>query len=98
MFQHIKNHAGILMILVLTVIAYLNSLHCDYQFDDIRVILEDGFIKNFANFTHIETWKTVNNRPFALFTFALNYKLHGINIVGYHLSNIAIHLCSVVLV
>ncbi len=98
MFQHIKNHAGILIILVLTVIAYLNSLHCDYQFDDIRVILEDGFIKNYANFTHIETWKTVNNRPFALFTFALNYKLHGINIVGYHLSNIAIHLCSVVLV
>ncbi len=83
---------------MLTVLAYMNSLYADYQFDDLRVILNDGFIKNFDNFSNINTWTTVNLRPFSLFTFALNYQLHGINVFGFHVTNIVIHLCSVILV
>jgi len=84
----------LILVLVFTLVAYSNTLHADYQFDDLRVILNDGFIKNIENFYQISTWEMVNLRPLALFSFAINYQIHGITIFGYHAVNIAIHLLS----
>lgn len=93
-----RNHFGLFILIVLSLIAYSNTLYSDYHFDDIRVILEDGIIKNFDNFLHTDMWLTVNWRPFALFTFALNYQAHGIDVFGYHVVNIAVHILTMVLV
>lgn len=96
MNMRMKQNVFILSIIVLTIIGYSNTFYADYHFDDHRVILNDGFIKNFENVLTIQTWKTINLRPLSLFTFALNYRFHGISIFGYHLTNLFIHLATTV--
>ena len=79
----------VLLIVVLTLIAYSNTFHVPFQFDDRKEILENHAIKNLAYFTNLSTQ---NTRYVGYFTFAVNYALHGLNVVGYHIFNLAIHI------
>lgn len=93
----IKKHWLLLIVLLATIIAYSNTLYADYQFDDLRVILNDGFIKDFSNFEKFSTWTNNILRPLSLFTLALNYKVHGVSIGGFHFINILIHIANIIL-
>jgi protein O-mannosyl-transferase len=90
--------AVIFLIVALASVAYSNTMFCDLQFDDLRVILEDGYIKNWDNVTTVNHWQNVNLRPLSLFSFAVNYSLHGINVWGYHLVNFTVHCTASILV
>ena len=41
--------------------------------------------------------KTFKRRYIGFLTFALNYRLHGFNVAGYHFVNIFAHICSALL-
>lgn len=76
---------------------YANSVNGRFQFDDYPVIVHNPVIRT----THLgELWNSVRHptRFLAYVTFALNYRLNGLDPAGYHIVNILIHLINAVLV
>ncbi len=88
----------ILMIVILGIAIYSNSLHNPFQFDDTVFVTENFSIRNIHNIQAI--WKSVLSHPtrfVGFYTFALNYYFHGLDVFGYHCVNLAIHLLSAII-
>ena len=85
----------IFIILIAGFIAYSNSFDCSFHFDDERVL--DSSVKTFST-TIGEMIRTNPNRPIGLLSFAVNYNIHKLDVRGYHLVNLAIHLINALLV
>jgi tetratricopeptide (TPR) repeat protein len=96
----------IILIVLLGLLAYSNTFHVPFQFDDRWVIVENPIIKDLQYFTEpskaegFEThlYNTFKSRYIGFLTFALNYKLHGLDVTGYHIFNLLIHLINAILV
>lgn len=72
--------------------AYGNSFWSEFHFDDYNAIVNCRAIRNPLDFKGIFS---LNERPLTNYTFALNYFLGKLNVFGYHLVNILLHiLCS----
>jgi len=83
-------------IAVAVLLAYSNTFEASFHFDDMPSIIENGAIKNIKNINLI--WHFSPLRFVTYLTFALNYYFHGLNVTGYHIVNILIHLLSSLLV
>ena len=89
------------LIFALTAIIYSNSFSASWHFDDIpNVNGNDGIRISELNFDSISkafysnpTNKDNLIRPVAYLTFALNWYYGKNNVFGYHLVNVAIHIC-----
>ena len=96
--------AHIFIIAVLGFLAYSNTFHSPFQWDEIGHIVGNPIIKNLGYFTDISraeglpVYDGLRSRYIGYFTFALNYKLHGFDVAGYHIVNLAIHLINAILV
>ena len=86
------NLLALLAIIVAGYLAYSNSLNGEMIFDDRNIVEQNEKLQDLDNFKHIKNWINPNQRQFAMLTFAINYNLHGINVFGYHLLNLIIHL------
>ncbi|MBI5809795.1 MAG: hypothetical protein HZB21_01195, partial [Deltaproteobacteria bacterium] len=73
--------------------AYSNTLHSVFQFDDTPQIVDNVLIRDINNFTRILR----SGRGVTMLTFALNYAVGGLNVAGYHIVNIAIHIVNAIL-
>ncbi|MBI5196165.1 MAG: tetratricopeptide repeat protein [Nitrospirae bacterium] len=108
-----KPTVHILLIVIIGLIAYSKTFHVPFYFDDINNIVKNSFIKDLRYFTEPSKAKTAGakgieyyafkydgfkNRFIGFLTFALNYKLHGLNVTGYHIVNLAIHLLNALLI
>jgi protein O-mannosyl-transferase len=78
----------IALIVLAGAVGYSNSLHVQYVLDDYPVISLIGPMDILNVLLH------GGARRVADATFALNYHLHGLQVVGYHLVNLAIHLAA----
>ncbi len=79
-------------------ICYINSLDAAWQYDDFGNIVHNTKI-------HMTRWSwsqlksslsagqpyQIISRPLAYMSFALNHKLGGLNVFGYHLFNLTVH-------
>ncbi|NLU39899.1 MAG: hypothetical protein GXX78_13565 [Bacteroidales bacterium] len=83
-----------LFFLCVTFLAYFNSFTVPFLFDDYNQILNRANIHSFTVFNDLSFWLNVNQRPFSLFTLAVNYHFGGENVFGYHLLNVFIHFLS----
>lgn len=90
------------LVIAVGLAAYANTLHVPFIFDDTANLVESPIIKNLANFFDPDRYHRyfggLTSRYFGYLTFALNYRLHGYDVTGYHLVNIAIHVISALLV
>ncbi|MBI4839243.1 MAG: tetratricopeptide repeat protein [Nitrospirae bacterium] len=102
-----KQSVHILLILILGLLAYSNTFNAPFQFDDRGYIVDNPIIKDFKYFKNPSVSDRLHdsfysysfkNRFISDFTFALNYKIHGLNVTGYHVVNLAIHLINALLV
>ena len=95
MFEGRRFHlvAGLLIALA-TFLVYSNTFHAGFHFDDTGSILEDYTLRNLDNLSRI----LQGNRGLARATFALNYAVGGLNVAGYHIVNLAIHITNGILV
>ncbi len=84
---------AIIAILAVVVGIYWNSLDAPFLFDDLPMI------ENVASQQQLPDLGEVfgSMRGFGNWTFALNHRLHGIDVFGYHATNIAIHGISAML-
>jgi tetratricopeptide (TPR) repeat protein len=91
--------AGLLVLAGL--LTYWNSLSGPFLFDDQRSIVENVQIRRLWPLSAAvspprET--PVAGRPLVNLSFAINYALGGLDVRGYHLFNVAIHLlCALIL-
>jgi tetratricopeptide (TPR) repeat protein len=95
----LKHLLAIGLMVVVAFIAYANTFHVPFQFDDRPNILDNSNIQ-IKIFTFDRLEQLVRNtypvtiRIFAYFTFALNYYFGRFNVFGYHLVNLLIHIAS----
>jgi Flp pilus assembly protein TadD len=91
------------LIVAVGLIAYSNTFQVPFQFDDLFNIRDNPIIKDFKYFVEPSRAKTLllysalRSRFVGYLTFALNYKLHGLTVAGYHIFNLAIHVMSALL-
>ncbi len=78
-----------LSISFLGLLVYLRSFFVDFTFDDYGVIVNNPLIKNFD----LEIfWQHYKTRFLTNLSFVLNYQIHGLDIFGWHLLNLIIHM------
>jgi tetratricopeptide (TPR) repeat protein len=75
---------------------YFNTVNSSFHLDDKTSIVENEAIQDITNLSAI--WKFSPTRFITYFSFAGNYHFNNLNVTGYHLVNILIHLCVVLLV
>ena len=100
-----KNKIGLIIVAVLSVLVYLNTLKNSFQWDDERRIVKNvhiRFLKNIPNFFRpgyfnlYEEAKGERYRPVRTITFAVDFAFWKNNPVGYHITNTLFHaVCSV---
>ncbi len=83
---------GLSIIVVLGIIIYSNSFNCSFHFDDLNSIINNSAIQDLSNIKALLSYSS--NRPIAYFTFAVNYYYGQLNVWGYHLVNLIIHLIT----
>ncbi|XP_015925179.1 protein O-mannosyl-transferase Tmtc3 [Parasteatoda tepidariorum] len=83
-------------------LCYLGALECGFVFDDISAIRENRDLRPtspWSNLLQNDFWGTPmqkeqshkSYRPVCVLTYRLNYLIHGLQPLGYHLVNIALH-------
>ena len=79
-----------LLLIAAGVLAYHNSFRCPFIFDDLH-ITEDPLIRQLW-----PPWPLLahSSRPVVLLSLAANYALGGLNPLGYHIFNLAIHILA----
>jgi tetratricopeptide (TPR) repeat protein len=80
--------------MILAAVAYWNSFSVPMVFDDLLTIQANSGVQ-FGENLRPSIWAT---RPVLYLTFALNYRLHGQEVWGYHLVNFALHILNGILV
>ena len=88
---------GILCAVIITaagIASYSNTMQVPFLFDDVGRIVDEPAIRTL--------WPPSvsmqnSNRPFAQYTFAMNYAVHGYNVFGYHVVNLGIHVAAALL-
>ena len=89
----------LLLIVFVGLASYANTFTVPFQFDDLSQIVDNPFIKDLGNFTSSAKGYALNlSRYIGNLSFALNYHFGGLNVAGYHIVNLAIHILNAVLV
>ncbi|MDD5435370.1 MAG: hypothetical protein PH343_08080, partial [Nitrospira sp.] len=94
----------VLIVIALGFAIYISTSDAPFVFDDSENISHNPAMKDMRYFTDGEflgralSNKEVNehfrSRIFGYFTFALNYRLHGMQVQGYHVFNLMVHLAN----
>jgi protein O-mannosyl-transferase len=77
--------------------AYHNSFRGPFILDDVRSIAENPHIHHLWSLREamfVSPHMAVQGRPVESVTLAMNYALDGLNVRGYHVFNLAVHVLS----
>jgi protein O-mannosyl-transferase len=90
--------------------AFGNAVHHDFVWDDYDLIINNEQIRDLSqleNFFGKSFWSVTENpeapsrrfyRPLTMLSYAVDYRLYGLNPQGFHLTNLLLHsLCAVIL-
>jgi len=80
----------------LVLIAYSNTFSASFHFDDNPSIVENPTIKRVTTDNIINLLGGV--RPVVYMSLMLNYQLSGMNVVGWHIFNISLHIANSIFV
>lgn len=89
-----KRSICIAIIFILVFIAYSNTLLAPFHWDDNHYVTDNPSAKDLS-----ELLKNINgSRVFAVLTFFLNFKIAGLQVWIYHITNILIHISASIIV
>lgn len=107
LFQNakIKSFLAVAACIVLPFIIYSPSLKAPFIFDDYSAIVDNHDIKDVKNLKTKLIYKTEYgpnkndpSRPLTFLSFTLNYYFGNLNVFGYHLVNILLHIGVTILI
>jgi tetratricopeptide (TPR) repeat protein len=88
----------LLSLALIVILIYANTLGSPFIFDSRNNIESNPHIRiseiTLNNLADAAFKSNAHHRPLSNISFALNYYLHGYNVVGYHVVNILIHISS----
>lgn len=88
-----------LLIVIVGLLAYCGTFQVPFVFDDEFNIVNNRAIRGLgALFSPAADRYFPPQRLVGYLTLALNYRMHGLDLAGYHLFNLAIHLANALLV
>jgi hypothetical protein len=109
-----RHYPALILIALFGGIAYSNTFTAPFQFDDDAYIVNNPVVRSFDGFTAPwEVTALTRQSPTALppalrfafttrivgyLSFAVNYRLHGLDVTGYHIVNLVIHILNGMLV
>jgi tetratricopeptide (TPR) repeat protein len=107
-----RRHRVVLgVVLAVTALAFLNSLNGEFVYDDKVQVLKNPAIKDAANIPKMLTqsvWQFLNEsdqeaagpyyRPLFNIALTINYQIFGLEVFGWHLFSLAVHLAVTLLV
>ena len=85
-----KHLLAIFLISAIAAIVYSNSFDCSFHFDDQPAIVENYAIHRFD----LKEIFSTSNRPILDITLAVNYYFGKLNVFGYHLVNLLLHISN----
>jgi tetratricopeptide (TPR) repeat protein len=97
----------ILLIISISFLAYSNTFNSPFQFDSKAVIAENPIIRNLQFYIdpsqakvykEFFEYKTFARRFIGYLSFALNYRFHQLDVTGYHVINLVIHIINALLI
>jgi tetratricopeptide (TPR) repeat protein len=98
------------LIIVIVFVLYFNALGNGFVYDDRVFIVKNPLIRSISNVSGIFSthyWYASSGetasahllyRPLSILSFALNYRINGLDPFGYHFVNIVLHLVNSLLV
>ena len=84
----------ICLICFMGLLAFYGTLHSPFHYDDIHAIVENPHIKDLGKFQEKVGIQNVFNRSALLLSFAINQHFGELEVFGYHLINILIHILT----
>lgn len=84
--------AHLILIAVMAFLAYSNTLHAPFVFDDLTSITGNPVIRDLGRFLDGDGYRYNPRRFVGYLTLALNYRMGGLDVAGYHLFNLAVHI------
>jgi protein O-mannosyl-transferase len=99
-----KRTLHLLLILFVGLISYSNTFEVPFHFDDMRNVVNNPLIQQWGYFIHAPKAQDAiqasdfRMRTMGFLSFALNYRIHRLEVLGYHIVNLAIHLANSFLV
>lgn len=90
----------IIMIGILSILIYSNTFNVPFVYEDVRNISDNPLIKDSSLLLNsIKSFGLLlSNRITGLVSFNLNYRIHKLNVPGYHAVNIGIHMINSILI
>lgn len=85
-----KNVFAVFLIAFLATIIYSNSFDASFHFDDKPAIVDNYVIHRFD----VKEIFSTSTRPILDLTFALNYYFGKLDVFGYHLVNLMLHIAN----
>lgn len=98
--------ASITMLIVLGIAIYANSLTGAFIWDDNSLIVDNSAIKSWSNLADIFTKGNISTytgktfhiyRPIQMVSYMADYAAWELNPVGYHVTNIVLHISAAIL-
>ena len=105
-----KPSIALLLIALAGAVAYATSFGVPFQFDDDAYVVNNPVLRNFSSFLsprEIAGGESLSptdmptalrfafmTRIFGYLTLAANFKLHGLNVAGYHIVNLLLHILT----
>lgn len=86
----IRHVAPYIAIAAAALLAYLPSIDGVFVYDDLSNIVDNPGIRQLWP---PAPWLDASRRPLVAFTFALNHAIGGLDPFGYHVFNLAVHIC-----
>ncbi len=100
-----RSSVHLLIIVVLGLIVYSNTFSSPFQWDDNYSLLKGNpILRDLHYFTDLsrasgfEQYGALRSRYVGFLTFALNYRINGLDVTGYHVVNLSIHIINAILV
>ena len=90
----------VILIALTGLITYANSLDVPFAFDDVYQIESNPLIQGIDTFISSQKEHVAYNarRYVGYLTFAMNYQFGGLEVTGYHIVNLSIHILNALLV
>ena len=90
--------AAVLLLSMSGIAVYLNALDSPFIYDDLDLIVQNVDIRQLWPpiwMFDTSTWYgSVNHRPVVALSLAINYRLGALDVFGYQLVNLLVHLCA----
>ena len=85
---------SLIVLTCMGLLAFLATFHSPFHYDDAHAIVENPYIQKLDGFQKSVGIENIFNRSVLLLTFAANREIGQLNVFGYHLTNILIHILT----